>query len=66
MIQLIMNLHDSIKACDSLASVKVVDVSSQRLRTIDIMRIMGRRVYENLKQRGPSKLLPFTRMIIED
>ncbi|MCP4155726.1 MAG: hypothetical protein GY757_48825 [bacterium] len=46
------NLHDSIKAAHLLGQVQEADVSAQRLKVWDIMRIMGRRFYEKLKQWG--------------
>jgi hypothetical protein len=45
----LLNLHDSVKAAAYLGEVKSVDISSQRLKTQDIMIIMGRRFYESVK-----------------
>jgi hypothetical protein len=61
--QHLVNLLDSVEAANNLGSVKTIDVSSQRLKTQDIMIIMGRRFYEKVKTRGTSKLTPFTPMI---
>jgi hypothetical protein len=61
-----VNLLDSVDAANHLGSVKTIDVSSQRLKTQDIMIIMGRRFYEKVKTWGASKLIPFTRMITGD
>jgi hypothetical protein len=56
-------LLDSAAAASNLGSVKTIDVSPQRLKTQNIMIIMGQRFYEKIKQWGASKLTPFTRMI---
>jgi hypothetical protein len=61
--QHLVNLLDSVEAANNLGSVKTIDVSLQRLKTQDIMIIMGRRFYEKVKAWGASKLTPFTRMI---
>jgi hypothetical protein len=45
----LLNLQDSVKAAAYLGEVKSVDVSAQRLKTQDIMVIMGRRFYEAVK-----------------
>jgi hypothetical protein len=57
------NLLDSVAAASNLGSVKTIDVSSQRLKTQNLMIIMGRRFYEKIKQWGASKLTPFSHMI---
>jgi len=54
----LLNLHDSIKAASYLGEVKSVDVSVQRLKTQDIMVIMGRRFYEAVKTWGEVQLNP--------
>jgi hypothetical protein len=64
--QHVSNVLDSVDAANNLGKVKTVDVSSQRLKTQNIMIIMGRRFYEKIKTRGTSKLIPFTRMITGD
>ncbi|MCP4150179.1 MAG: hypothetical protein GY757_20700 [bacterium] len=64
--QVLKNLHDSIKAAHLLGQVQQADVSAQRLRVQDIMRIMGRRFYEKLKQWGESRLTPFSGLIAEE
>jgi hypothetical protein len=58
-----VNLLDSVEAANNLGKVKTIDVSSQRLKTQNIMIIMGRRFYEKVNARGASGLTPFTRMI---
>ena len=50
------NLLDSIKAASYLGEVKGVDVSPQRIKTQDIMFIMGRRFYETVKTWGEGQL----------
>jgi hypothetical protein len=52
----LLNLHDSIKAASYLGEVKSVDVSARRLKTHDIMVIMGRRFYEAIKTWGEVQL----------
>jgi hypothetical protein len=59
----LVNLLDSAAAAANLGNVKTIDVSPQRLKTQNIMIIMGRRFYEKIEQWGASKLTPFTRMI---
>jgi ligand-binding sensor domain-containing protein len=54
----LLNLHDSVKAAAYLGEVKSVDVSVQRLKTGDIMVIMGRRFYEAVKTWGEVQLSP--------
>jgi len=54
----LLNLHDSIKAATYLGEVESVDVSVQRLKTQDIMVIMGRRFYEAVKTWGEVQLNP--------
>jgi ligand-binding sensor domain-containing protein len=54
----LLNLIDSVKAAAYLGEVKSVDVSSQRLKTQDIMVIMGRRFYEAVKAWGEVQLSP--------
>ncbi|MGD2092416.1 MAG: hypothetical protein PVH61_39985, partial [Candidatus Aminicenantes bacterium] len=48
----LLNLHDSVKAASYLGDVKNVDVSAQRLKTQDIIVVMGRRFYEAVKTWG--------------
>jgi hypothetical protein len=50
------NLLDSIKAASYLGEVKGVDVSPQRIKTQDIMVIMGRRFYDAVKTWGEGQL----------
>jgi hypothetical protein len=50
------NLHDSVKAASYLGEVKSVDVSVLRLKTQDIMVIMGHRFYEAVKTWGEVRL----------
>ena len=64
--QNVSNVLDSVDAANNLGKVKTVDVSSQRLKTQNIMIIMGRRFYEKIKTRGASKLTPFSRIITGD
>jgi hypothetical protein len=64
--QHLLNVLDSAAAAYNLGKVKTLDVSPQRLKTQNIMIIMGRRFYEKVKTRGTSKLSPFTRMITGD
>ncbi|MCP4157839.1 MAG: hypothetical protein GY757_59565 [bacterium] len=64
--QVLKNLHDSIKAAHLLGQVQEADVSALRLKVGDIMRIMGRRFYEKLKQWGESRLTPFSGLIAEE
>ena len=52
----LLNLHDSVKAAAYLGEVKSVDVSSQRLKTQEIMIVMGRRFYESVKTWGEVQL----------
>jgi hypothetical protein len=59
----LLNLHDSVKAASYLAEVTSVDVSSQRLKTQDIMIIMGRRFYEAVKTWGEVQLSPILEII---
>jgi hypothetical protein len=59
----LLNLHDSVKAAAYLGEVKSVDVSSQRLKTQEIMVIMGRRFYEVVKSWGEVQLLPILELI---
>jgi len=62
----LQNLHDAVQAVESIGSVTGLDVSSLRLKAGDIMVIMGRRLYEEVKQWGPSRLNPFTGLITAD
>jgi hypothetical protein len=55
-IEHLLNLHDSVKAAAYLGEVKSIDVSSQRLKTQDIMVIMGRRFYEAVNAWGEVQL----------
>jgi len=64
--QHLSNVLDSVDAANNLGKVKTVDVSSQRLKTQNIMIIMGRRFYEKIKAWGASKLTPFTHIITGD
>jgi hypothetical protein len=59
----LLNLHDSIKAASYLGEVKSVDVSAQRLKTQDIMVIMGRRFYEAVKTWGEVQLNPILELL---
>jgi hypothetical protein len=59
----LLNLHDSVKAAAYLGEVKSVDVSAQRLKTQDIMVIMGRRFYEAVKTWGEVQLSPILEFI---
>ena len=61
----LLNLHDSVIAASYLGEVKSVDVSSQRLKTQDIMIIMGRRFYEKVKTWGEGQLIPVLESIGE-
>jgi hypothetical protein len=54
----LLNLHDSVKAASYLGEVKSVDISAQRIKTQDIMVIMGRRFYEAVKTWGEAQLNP--------
>jgi hypothetical protein len=54
----LLNLHDSVKAASYLGEVKSVDVSAQRLKTEDIIVIMGRRFYESVKTWSEVQLSP--------
>jgi ligand-binding sensor domain-containing protein len=62
-IDYLLNLHDSIKAASYLGEVKSVDVSSQRIKTQDIMVILGRRFYEAVKTWGEVQLSPILEII---
>jgi hypothetical protein len=62
----LQNLHDAVQAVESIGSVTGLDVSSLRLKAGDIMVIMGRRLYEEVKQWGSSRLNPFTGLIMGD
>jgi hypothetical protein len=57
------NLLDSIKAASYLGEVKGVDVLSQRLKTQDIMVILGRRFYETVKTWGEAQLIPILELL---
>ncbi|MGD2092609.1 MAG: CARDB domain-containing protein, partial [Candidatus Aminicenantes bacterium] len=59
----LLNLHDSVKAASYLGEIKRVDVSNQRLKTQDIMIIMGRRFYESVKTWTENRLMPFIQLI---
>jgi len=65
LLQLLINLDDSVKAANYLGEVKQVEVSAQRLKTQDIMTIMGRAFYEKIKTWSINKLHPFLNMIKE-
>ncbi|MCX6584525.1 MAG: hypothetical protein NT166_30510 [Candidatus Aminicenantes bacterium] len=59
----LQNLHDAVQAVETIGSVASVDVSVLRLKAGDIMVIMGRRFYEEVKQWGSSSLSPLFGMI---
>ncbi|UCH96248.1 MAG: hypothetical protein JSV88_05160, partial [Candidatus Aminicenantes bacterium] len=59
----LLNLHDSVKAAAYLGEVKSVDISSQRLKTQDIMVIMGRRFYDKIKAWSEAQLSPILELI---
>jgi hypothetical protein len=48
LLQLINNLNDSTAAADHLSQVSGTDVSLQRQKIIDIIRIYGRQIYETI------------------
>jgi hypothetical protein len=62
----LQNLHDAVQAAESTGKVTDPGFSALRLKAGDIMIIMGRRLYEELKQWGPLKLNPFTNLITVD
>jgi hypothetical protein len=62
----LQNLHDAVQAVESIGRVTGLDVSALRLKTGDIMVIMGRRLYEEVKQWGSSRLNPFSGLITAD
>ncbi|MCX6579958.1 MAG: hypothetical protein NT166_07205, partial [Candidatus Aminicenantes bacterium] len=62
----LQNLHDAIQAVESIGNVTGANVSALRLKAGDIMVIMGRRLYEEIKQWGSSRLTPFTGLITAD
>ena len=57
------NLQDTVKAASYLGEVKSVDVSAQRLKTQEIMVIMGRRFYEAVKTWTEIQLTPILELI---
>ncbi|MCX6580913.1 MAG: hypothetical protein NT166_12110 [Candidatus Aminicenantes bacterium] len=59
-------MHDAVQAVESIGNVTGANVSSLRLKAGDIMVIMGRRLYEEIKQWGSSRLNPFTGLITGD
>jgi len=59
----LLNLLDSVKAAAYLGEVKSIDVSPQRLKTGDIMIIMGRRFYEAVKTWGEMQLTPILELL---
>jgi hypothetical protein len=59
----LLNLHDSVKAAAYLGEVKSIDVSTQRLKTQDIMVILGRRFYEAVKTWGEVQLNPILKLL---
>jgi hypothetical protein len=59
----LLNLLDSVKAAAYLGEVKSVDVSPQRLKTGDIMVIMGRRFYGAVKTWGEVQLNSISEII---
>jgi hypothetical protein len=62
----LQNLHDAVQAVASIGSVTGSDGSVLRLKAGDIMVIMGRRLYEEIKQWGSSRLNPFSGLITVD
>jgi hypothetical protein len=62
-IEHLLNLLDSVKAAAYLGEVKSIDVSLQRLKTQDIMVIMGRRFYEAVKTWGEVQLNPILELL---
>jgi hypothetical protein len=62
----LLNLHDAVQAVESIGHVSTVDVSPLRLKAGDIMIIMGRRFFEEVKQWGSSRLNPFAGLITMD
>ena len=62
----LQNLHDAVQAVESIGSVTGLDVSVLRLKAGDIMVIMGRRLYEEIKQWDSSRLSPFIGLITAD
>jgi hypothetical protein len=62
----LQNLHDAVQAVESVGSVTGLDVSVLRLKAGDIMVIMGRRLYEEIKQWDSSRLSPFIGLITAD
>jgi len=59
----LLNLMDSVKAAAYLGEVKSIDVSLQRLKTEDIMVIMGRRFYEAVKTWSEVQLTPILELL---
>jgi hypothetical protein len=59
----LLNLLDSVKAAAYLGEVKSIDVSPQRLKTQDIMIIMGRRFYEAVKTWDEVQLNPILELL---
>ena len=59
----LLNLYDSVKAASYLGEIKSTDVSGQRLKTQDIMIIMGRRFYKAVRTRGEMQLNPVLKFI---
>ncbi|MDQ1355000.1 MAG: hypothetical protein QG657_5309, partial [Acidobacteriota bacterium] len=59
----LQNLHDAVQAVESIGKVVSVDVSALRLKAGDIMVIMGRRLYEEIKQWDSSRLNPLSGLI---
>jgi ligand-binding sensor domain-containing protein len=59
----LLNLHDSVRSASYLGEVKSVDASAQRLKTQDIMKIMGRRFYEAVKTWGEFQLNSILKLI---
>jgi hypothetical protein len=57
------NLFDSLKAASYLGEVKSIDISTQRLKTQDIMVILGRRFYETVKTWGEGQLIPILELL---
>ncbi|MCU0286487.1 MAG: hypothetical protein MUF15_08805 [Acidobacteria bacterium] len=62
----LFNLHDAVQATEAIGNIQTGDISLLRLKMGDIMIVMGRRLYETVKQSGLSLLLPFTGLIMAD
>ncbi|HLP44913.1 MAG TPA: CARDB domain-containing protein, partial [Candidatus Kapabacteria bacterium] len=62
----LLNLHDAVKATESIGKIMTMDVSSLRSKVGDIMIIMGRRFYEAVAPWNSSLLLPLAGLITAD